>query len=65
MCIRDRIVAVVRPDVGFGKVAIYAECRKRKDTQGHLPDVIVGDVVFQVVVVARIKFTSALLDFFQ
>ena len=56
------VIAVIHPSISLGQLAINSESSHGKNPERHLPDMILCNVVFQIIIVMVIHLCSVFLD---
>ena len=59
------IVTIIHPSGSHRKFAVRSESRHIQNTESHLPDMIVGNTVFQMIHIFMIKLMGVFADRFE
>ena len=60
-----QVIAIVRPRIGFGQFTVNGKGCHGEDAEGHLPHMVVGDVVFQAVDIVHVHAVAEFFYFVQ
>ena len=59
---KPHVIAVIYPSISLGQFTVNSESRHCKNPERHLPDVILGDMIFQIIIIMVIHLVSILPD---